>query len=479
MHIYHYAAYEKTHAAAAGRPLRRRRGRGRRPAPQRRARRPLSRWCARAFGSAPRTTASSRSSRCTWATSCAAARSPPRPTRSPSTPATARCAPTGATTRRRAVLKEIEDYNRYDCRSTRRLRDWLIELAPSSPVCRRWARNRSPTASPIETRRRPRPARCSSSPATASSERTAEQTAVAMVAAARGLPPREDKPFWWAHFDRLNNPVDEWADNTDVFIAETRRGRQRLAQAAEGTQAAAARAADRRTSPAANSSSEMYALYDPPAPAGLDRRSRPARVRVGARCIDVRRPPRRPPRWSSSSEQPKDGDVFDQLPFALTPGPPIRTRTLQESIDATAGRSPPGCPDLPADAVIDILLRRAAAHPQRRAALPAHRRRRRRHHRRAARPRFVVPRRARAARHRQDVHVGAGRSRGWSTTTAGASAWSRSRTRWSRTCSAMWSTAGVDPARSAKKKSAGDAGWRDDRREGLRRRSSPRPTPAA
>ena len=30
MHIYHYAAYEKTHAAAAGRPLRRRRGRGRR-----------------------------------------------------------------------------------------------------------------------------------------------------------------------------------------------------------------------------------------------------------------------------------------------------------------------------------------------------------------------------------------------------------------------------------------------------------------
>ena len=41
--------------------------------------------------------------------------------------------------------------------------------------------------------------------------RTAEQTAVAMMAAARGYHRREDKPFWWAHFDRLNNPVDEWA----------------------------------------------------------------------------------------------------------------------------------------------------------------------------------------------------------------------------------------------------------------------------
>ncbi len=142
-------------AAAAGRPLRRRRERGRRTAAQRRARRPLSRWCARAFASAPRTTASSRSSRCTWATSCAAARSPPPPTRSPSTPATARCATTGRTDEAAIVLKEIEDYNRYDCRSTRRLRDWLIARAIESgvpprgpqPVARRRQPSRPPTTS--------------------------------------------------------------------------------------------------------------------------------------------------------------------------------------------------------------------------------------------------------------------------------------------------------------------------------------------
>ncbi len=30
-----------------------------------------------------------------------------------------------------------------------------------------------------------------------------EQRAVAMIAAARGYHRREDKPFWWGHFDRL------------------------------------------------------------------------------------------------------------------------------------------------------------------------------------------------------------------------------------------------------------------------------------
>ena len=51
-------------------------------------------------------------------------------------------------------------------------------------------------------------------------ERSPQQTAVAMFAAARGYHRREDKPFWWAHFDRLNNPVDEWGDTSDVFLAD-------------------------------------------------------------------------------------------------------------------------------------------------------------------------------------------------------------------------------------------------------------------
>ncbi len=45
----------------------------------------------------------------------------------------------------------------------------------------------------------------------------AEQTRSLLLATLRGYYRREDKPFWWAHFDRLNYPADEWSDSTDVF----------------------------------------------------------------------------------------------------------------------------------------------------------------------------------------------------------------------------------------------------------------------
>lgn len=57
--------------------------------------------------------------------------------------------------------------------------------------------------------------------------------------------------------------------------------------------------------------------------------------------------------------QPKDGDVFTQVPFALTPGPPISTGMLQDAIAGTAEVVAAGLPNLPADALTDILLRRA------------------------------------------------------------------------------------------------------------------------
>jgi superfamily I DNA and/or RNA helicase len=54
-----------------------------------------------------------------------------------------------------------------------------------------------------------------------------------------------------------------------------------------------------------------------------------------------------------------DGNVFHQLPFALTPGPPVPTTALRESIGSTATAVATGLPRLPDTAVVDILLRRA------------------------------------------------------------------------------------------------------------------------
>ncbi len=260
----------------------------------------------------------------------------------------------GRTDEAAIVLKEIEEYNRYDCRSTRRLRDWMMARAIESGV----------------PPRGPQPVRDDDVPDVADDlertlmrfagdgvdERTAEQTAVAMVAAARGFHEREDKPFWWAHFDRLNSPVDEWADNADVFICE------RAHIVTDWHTPPKARKPQRHARLFGNVangelSRDMFALYEPPAPDGLA--DDPDRRGFGSVTVVECDDPEATTEAVIVERQPKGGDVFDQLPFALTPGAPINTKPLRESIAATAATVAGGLPNLPADAVTDILLRRA------------------------------------------------------------------------------------------------------------------------
>jgi predicted RecB family nuclease len=255
-----------------------------------------------------------------------------------------------------AVLKEIEDYNVYDCRSTRRLRDWMMARAIESGV----------------PPRGPQPVRDDSEGTVIEigddlgrrllkfagdgvEPRTAEQTAVAMVAAARGYHRREDKPFWWGHFDRVNNPVDEWSDNSDVFIAD------RAEIVNDWHQPPKARKPQRHVrlfGALANGglANSMFALYDPPAPAGLA--DDPDRRGFGSVAVVECDNPEAPTEVVIVERQPKEGDTFDQVPFALTPGSPIPTKPLQDSIADTAALIGASLPDLPADAVTDILLRR-------------------------------------------------------------------------------------------------------------------------
>jgi uncharacterized protein len=253
-----------------------------------------------------------------------------------------------------SVLKEIEDYNVYDCRSTRRLRDWMMARAIESGVP---PRGPQPVRDDVALELGDDLERTLLKFAGDGVEqRTAEQTAVAMVAAARGFHKREDKPFWWSHFDRVNNPVDEWADNGDVFIAE------KADIVADWHQPPKARKPQRHVrliGELANGElcRDMYALYDPPAPAGLA--DDPDRRGFGTVTVTECNDPEVPTEVVIVEKQPKDGDVFDQLPFALTPGPPINTKPLQDSIQESAAAVAAQLPSLPGDAVTDVLLRRA------------------------------------------------------------------------------------------------------------------------
>jgi predicted RecB family nuclease len=253
------------------------------------------------------------------------------------------------------VLKEIEEYNLYDCQSTRALRDWLLMRAFESGITPIGAQpvsdgerieDHDPVASALDK---------FAGDAEAGA-RSAEQTAVALVAAARGYHRREDKPFWWAHFDRLNYPSDEWADDTDVFMVSDatvaadwdKPPRAQKLQRRVGLTGELARGALNR---------DVFALYEPPAPTGLtDNPDRRAAGRANVVEADD---------WTAPTDVtvlervPKDGNTFHQLPFALTPGQPISTAPLKESIATTAGNVAAGLPQLPRTALFDILLRRA------------------------------------------------------------------------------------------------------------------------
>ena len=102
-----------------------------------------TRWSARACASAHARTASRSSSRSTWVSSGATATSPMPPPRSSSTPSTAICATADEPTRPGELLQGIADYNEYDCESTLRLRDWLLERAADTASTSWAARRRS------------------------------------------------------------------------------------------------------------------------------------------------------------------------------------------------------------------------------------------------------------------------------------------------------------------------------------------------
>jgi uncharacterized protein len=250
------------------------------------------------------------------------------------------------------VLKEIEDYNRYDCRSTHKLRDWLIKIAIESSVL---PLGPQPVADGSAVEDADQIARTLMAFAgDGVEERSPEQTAVALFAAARGYHSREDKPFWWAHFDRLNNPVDEWGDISDVFMADK-------AEVVQDWHLPSSRARKQQrwvkltgTLAAGGLDNSVFALYDPPSPAGMA--DNPDRRGAGNATIMAVDDPNLPTEVTICEREGKDG-MFTQVPFALTPGRPFPTGKLRESIDTAAADIAAGLPVLPHSAIVDILLR--------------------------------------------------------------------------------------------------------------------------
>lgn len=258
------------------------------------------------------------------------------------------------------MLDAIADYNEYDCVSTLRLRDWLLGLAREHGVTPLQANEREELViepSPLHESL----AQLAGDPL--DPDRTAEQRALGVAAAAIDYHRREHKSFWWGHYSRLVEPIDEWADTRDCFVIDTarlerdwhREGKQRndrrhvriTGQWAPGS--------------TVKEGATPYVLYDFPGPWTEPNGDPGARVAKAVKLLEVADD------GSLVIEEVlgKDLDAYFVMPRALTPASPPAAGTQvdaiadwgQQILDSTDAAGSDLAASLPSDPMLDLLRR--------------------------------------------------------------------------------------------------------------------------
>ncbi|MDO5635010.1 MAG: TM0106 family RecB-like putative nuclease [Micrococcus sp.] len=136
----------------------------------------------------------------------------------------------GRTSEAEQIADAIRAYNRYDCISTARLRDWLLSLVEpgvrdASRVSTQDAVHEfdvepSPAAAGAEQREAFGQSLMALLPSdlqdgvwpTTEQDPSGEYRGILLLAAALGFFSRENKPLWWAMFDRAVSAPDEWPE---------------------------------------------------------------------------------------------------------------------------------------------------------------------------------------------------------------------------------------------------------------------------
>nr|WP_246286092.1 bifunctional RecB family nuclease/DEAD/DEAH box helicase [Microbacterium pseudoresistens] len=248
------------------------------------------------------------------------------------------------------ILADLADYNRYDCVSTRRLRDWLVGLARQTGVLP------APPDEPETRAYEPSPLSVAlRNEAERAEEEGRDAEAYRVASAAIDYYPRESKSFWIAHFQRLREPVTMWETTRDVLRVAPESSRVREDWAVEEGKRTLTRIVELRGELAPGSTvgvgAEPFALYAVPAPFVSEIPSRaihaPHAVEVVEAVDDglvVR-------------ERAIDGQTWAELPLALTPAAPPKVDSQQSAIEEWAQSLLDRAPAFPQDAATDILRR--------------------------------------------------------------------------------------------------------------------------
>ncbi|MET0296633.1 MAG: TM0106 family RecB-like putative nuclease [Microbacterium sp.] len=252
----------------------------------------------------------------------------------------------------KAILDDLADYNRYDCVSTLRLRDWLVDRAREAGL------RPTPNPEPDETAYEPSiRATMLAKLAADHPDDSSESLALRLGSAAIDYYPREVKSFWATHFLRLREPVSLWEETRDVVVVdpaasrviedwhflESGRGGERRTIELRGELAPGTRL---------SVGTNPFALYELPAPYPFDAKPRwihSARPITVVEVLDD---------GVVIEETAVDGVTWEALPLALTPASPPPAGNQQKAIDGWADAVIAAAPSLPHDPATDLLLRR-------------------------------------------------------------------------------------------------------------------------
>ncbi|MFT4158271.1 MAG: TM0106 family RecB-like putative nuclease [Microbacterium sp.] len=249
-----------------------------------------------------------------------------------------------------AIFADLAEYNRYDCISTRRLRNWLIEIAQQHGV-----RPAPPDQAELSAYEPSARSVALLADAESAVEAGGDGLVHRIAAAAIDYYPREAKSFWSAHFERLRQPVTMWETTRDVVRIDRSASRVVREWSIGDRQRVMSRDIEIRGEIASGTTlgaeGEPFALYEAPAPFEADAPSRAVHVARSVKIAEVLDD------GYLVTETSVQGQTWDELPLALTPAAPPRVVSLQGAIDEWADAVHAVAPDFPHDAATDILRR--------------------------------------------------------------------------------------------------------------------------
>ncbi|SIT67747.1 bifunctional RecB family nuclease/DEAD/DEAH box helicase [Microbacterium sp. RU33B] len=250
------------------------------------------------------------------------------------------------------ILDDLADYNRYDCVSTRRLRDWLVDRAREAGL------RPSPEPEPDERGYEPSPRALTLSALAAElPEESAEAVALRLGSAAIDYYPREAKTFWASHFLRVREPLSVWDEVRDVIVIDPARSRViedwHFLESGRGGER---RRIELRGEVAPGTrlrvGSNPFTLYELPAPYPFEAMPRWIHAYRSVTVVEELDD------GVIVEETSVDGVTWSALPLALTPAAPPSAGRQQAAIDEWADAVIAASPEIPAGPASDILLRR-------------------------------------------------------------------------------------------------------------------------